>query len=151
MNIKTMFPEFGGHITKAEGDKLFKKARELDEQGLELFKDALTSKEELIEYYAKPCLGFVFSKEILQELLNKMVMDDHYLVLLTGAKENGRRTIMAFVYKSCEDGLDLDATEIKSLAGKIGTQHPGLLRTVVDKKKEVPMKIRKEDLEGEIN
>lgn len=147
MNIKEMFPEFGGHISKEEGDKLFEKARAIEEKGEEILMNSFAGNEEMIEYYVKPCLGFVFSKEILQELLAKMTSDDHYLVLLNGSKEQGRRTIMAFVYKSCTDGLDLDTTEIKAFAGKIGTQHPGLLRKV-EEGKSVPMKIRKEDLEG---
>jgi hypothetical protein len=147
MNIKEMFPEFGGHISKEEGDKLFENARNIEEKVAEALMNVFAGNEEMIEYYVKPCLGFVFSKEILQELLAKMTSNDHYLVLLNGSKDQGRRTIMAFVYKSCTDGLDLDTTEIKAFAGKIGTQHPGLLRKV-EEGKAVPMKIRKEDLEG---
>jgi hypothetical protein len=147
MNIQEMFPEFGGHITKSDGDKLFENARNIEEQGAEILTNAFAGNEELIEYYIKPCLGFVFSKEILQELLVKMTSNDHYLVLLTGAKENKRKTIMAFVYKSCGDGLDLDTTEIKALSGKIGTQHPGIIRKIDEKKKEVPMKISVGDME----
>lgn len=147
MNIKEMFPEFGGHISKEEGDKLFENARNIEEKGAEKLMNVFAGNEEMIEYYVKPCLGFVFSKEILHELLAKMTSNDHYLVLLNGSKDQGRRTIMAFVYKSCTDGLDLDTTEIKALSGKIGTQHPGLLRKVEDGKA-VPMKIRRGDLEG---
>ena len=147
MNIKEMFPEFGGHISKEEGDKLFENARNIEEKGAEALMNVFAGNEEMIEYYVKPCLGFVFSKEILHELLAKMTSNDHYLVLLNGSKDQGKRTIMAFVYKSCTDGLNLDTTEIKAFAGKIGTQHPGLLRKV-EEGKAVPVKIRKEDLEG---
>ncbi len=149
MNIKEMFPEFGGHISKEEGDKLFKKARKIESQGVKIFDKAFEGNKELIEYYIKPCLGFLFSKEILEELLAKMISNEHYLVLLTGAKDSGRRTTMAFIYKTCDDEICLDTTEIKSLRGKIGTQHPGLLRKVEDKDG-VPMRIRKSDLEHDV-
>lgn len=147
MNIKEMFPEFGGHISKEEGDKLFENARNIEEKGAEILMNSFAGNEEMIEYYVKPCLGFVFSKEILHELLAKMTSDEHYLVLLNGSKDQGRRTIMAFVYKLCTDGLDLDTTEIKTLPGKIGTQHPGLVRKTEEGKK-VPMKINMEDMES---
>ncbi|MGZ5255883.1 MAG: hypothetical protein ACXWCT_15850, partial [Flavitalea sp.] len=134
---------------KGDGDKLFKKARELDEQGAVLFKELLIGNEELTEYYQKPCLGFVFSKEILEELLAKMILNQDYIVLLTGAKEGGRRTMMAFVYKTCGEDICLDTTVIKNFAGKIGTQHPGIVRKVDEKNKyDVPVVISKGDMEA---
>lgn len=146
MNIQAMFPDFGKHISKEEGDILFKKARELEDQSLDLLNKAFINNPEMVEYYIKQSLGFIFSKENLQELLAKMTTNDHYLVLLTGAKENNKRTLMAFVYKTCEEDICLDTTEITGFAGKVGTQHPGLLKKVEDKNV-VPERIKMSDLE----
>jgi hypothetical protein len=139
-------PEFGDHITKADGDSFFKNANFLIEKSMDLLNKAFIGDQEILDFYARPCYGYVFSKEILEGLLTKMDSNDHYLVLLNGYKGPGKKTLMAFVYKSNGDNLDLDTRNIKAFAGKIGTQHPGIIRKVIDAK-EVPIKINVSDLE----
>lgn len=142
-------PTYGRPISKLDADKLFKNARDIESNKDALLKDKLASDPEALEYYGKPVYAFVFKKQPLQELLDKMVADNHYLVLLTGSKKgaagNSKRIIMAMVYQEDPAGsLTLDQQPL--LAGGIGTQHPGILVTV-GSTAEIPINISLSDVE----
>ena len=142
-------PTYGRHIDKPEADALFRNARTIESDKDALLKQSLANDPEALEYYGKPVYAFVFKKQPLQELLNKMDSDNSYLVLLTGSKAgmagNGKKIIMAMVYQ--EDPAGTLALDTRTLsAGGIGTQHPGILFSVGNTN-EIPTNIPLSDVD----
>lgn len=105
-------PEFGMPVTLAQADKYFAAARKIEKESEAKIKQLFENNPEAKAYYGSPAYGFVFSKESIEGLLAKMTSDDHYLIMLQGAKtietisadKVGRRTLIAMVYRAKSDG-----------------------------------------------
>lgn len=145
----TDYPSYGRHITRPEADEMFNNARTIESEKDALLKQSFANDPEALEYYGRPIYGFVFKKQPLQELLDKLDSDNHHLVLLTGSKAgitgNGKRIIMAMVYLENSDGMLILDTQTMS-AGGIGTQHPGII-TGTGNPTEIPSTIPPSDIE----
>lgn len=128
-NLNFATPEFGKAISKADADKLFDYAREIENGARQNFETGEFSERELA-YFQKPCLGYIFSQENLKSLLSKMQSENDYLVMLNGAKSTGQKTLIVMVYTEGrkENSIELNQAPIeKAVNSEIGTQHPGII------------------------
>lgn len=132
-------PQYGASITKQEADIMFKKARDIEVANEGNLKNILGADPEADTYFTDPICGYLFCKQALQMILDQMTTDDHYMVLLRGAKEyspgninKGRKTVMALVYHaSTPTTLQLDSMTMQSTSRTI-LQHPGTIKAVAN-------------------
>lgn len=150
-------PGFGEPIDRQQADKLFRNAREVEDKNLQKMRDMFKGDEEAFDYFARPNFGYVFSKKFLEGLLAKLTSDEHFLVLLQGAKPfpgghgNGRRTVIAMVYKeSGEEEMTLDTTPFPEGSEPIPSTVPEKEETVAMKSASSEGEQQTQSLSGKI-
>lgn len=130
--------KFGRYITKPEADDIFNQARIIEQRASDKLTSVFGDDTEAKDYYMDPHYGYLYSYEMIKDLLAKMD-DNSYLVMLPGARDKvmvvdgaslhkGRRTLIAMVYHSDGKGnaiLDKDPVKKDGTQIYIGTQHPG--------------------------
>jgi hypothetical protein len=141
-----MPPPYGIAITKASADILFQGCTAIKSRVQSNLTAALGRDREAIRYLNGTDIAYVFQKDALQTLVNRLQSSDDCIVLFSGCKfdddENtpGRPTLIAFAFNVTTDpqGHLIATINLGSSYEPDGFQHPGNFKTNVHVPSNVP-------------